>query len=346
MAVSTTPVEGKLLIFGGAGSLGHSLVDYYKHRVKEIVVVSRDEAKHWDLKNKFGTKFESCTIKTIICDVRDPRRVGQVIRSENPRNVIIAQALKQVDTCENQPSESIDTNILGVRNVIDAIEENAIRTDNKIKIVCFVSTDKACNPVNVYGMCKSISEKMILAQAKSSTVKYVVTRYGNVVSSKGSIVPLFLKQAESSAHPTFTVTDPHMTRFMMLLEESVLLIERAMTHGDSGSLWIPKLDSFNVMDLAQYFSKRYGKSISITGVRPGEKIHEIMINESEDMCKEEFNSDYSIIRPYAVYTPTMIQEFSSKDHVISYEELESRMNQFLEKGTYDKNIQQGNNLGA
>jgi UDP-glucose 4-epimerase len=329
----------KLLIFGGAGSLGNCLVDYYKDIAEEIIVVSRDEAKHWELKNKFKIP----NLKTIICDVRDPRRVSQILRSENPTNIIIAQALKQVDTCENQPSESIDTNILGVRNIIDAIEENSFRQDNKIENVCFVSTDKACNPINVYGMCKSISEKMISAVAKNNTVKYVITRYGNVISSKGSIVPLFLKQ--SKENKSFTVTDPEMTRFMMLLEESVRLIDTAMTHGISGSLWIPKLDSFNVMDLALFFSERYDKPIEIVGVRPGEKIHEILMNESEDAFRKEHFQTFVINHGTETRRLGAI-EYSSRDHVISREELKSRMEEFLERDSYVKNFRKGSRLGS
>lgn len=329
--------------------MGHALVKFYREHISEIVVVSRDEAKHWDLKNTFGTKYETegfviSTLKTIICDVRDPRRVRQVIQKENPTYVIIAQALKQVDTCENQPSESIDTNVIGVRNILDAIEENSLRVENAISKVCFVSTDKACNPINVYGMCKSISERLVLATAETSSIGYVVTRYGNVVSSKGSIIPLFLKQAKESS--CLTVTDPSMTRFMMLLDESVKLIDVAMTYGQSGSLWVPRLDSFKIEDLANYFSKRFNKPVKIVGIRPGEKKHEIMMNELEDMKKRVHGTSYFEIQLNAPVKVPYGQEFSSKDVVISYEELESRLNQFLEKENYVKNVQQGSGLGS
>lgn len=326
----------KLMIFGGAGSLGHALLDYYKDQdLMEIVVVSRDEAKHWEVKNKY--RNSNAKIRTVICDVRDDRRVRQVIQQENPEGIIIAQALKQVDTCEEQPSESIDTNILGVRNILDQIRENSISRHNKISTVCFVSTDKACNPINVYGMCKSISERMVFAAAKENTkVRYVVTRYGNVISSKGSIVPLFLKQAKEAE--AFTVTDGSMTRFMMLLSESVELIDKAMDHGKSGSLWIPKLDSFRVEDLALYFSQKYNKPVKTIGVRPGEKFHEVLMNEVED-AKKQSGYGCFVIEQDAPFTPGHVpEEFSSKDHVVSYEELKSRLDQFLEKDHYVKNL--------
>lgn len=329
---------GKLLIFGGAGSLGHALVKFYRKFFKEVVVVSRDEAKHWDLKNTFGVNYKDIsTLKTIICDVRDARRVHQIIQKENPNYIIIAQALKQVDTCENQPSESIDTNVIGVRNVIDAIEENSFRQDNSIKSVCFVSTDKACNPINVYGMCKSISERLILSTAEQSKIHYVVTRYGNVISSKGSIIPLFLKQAKEAE--AFTVTDPQMTRFMMLLDESVRLIDVALSFGKTGSLWVPKLDSFKVEDLANYFSLKFNKPIKIIGIRPGEKKHEIMMNELEDAKKEDKDLFFEVYNNKVIVDLSNAKEFSSKDVVISYSELAYRLEQFLLEETYQKTNQ-------
>lgn len=278
----------KLLIFGGAGSLGTALVEYYRQICHKIVVVSRDEAKHWALKNKFGTTFSyrgrisskthhgtytgeiHSNLKTVVCDVRDANRVKQVLRTENPDFVIIAQALKQIDTCENNPGESIDTNITGVRNILDALEEVKENPGCNITRVCFVSTDKACNPVNVYGMCKSISERMVEPVSNSSKIHYVTTRYGNVLSTTGSIIPLFLRQATDPNIKAFTVTNPDMTRFMMLLEESVELIDDALNSGSPG-IWIPKLDSFRVKDLAMYFSEKFGKPFAIIGTRPDRK---------------------------------------------------------------------------
>jgi len=321
----------KLLIFGGAGSLGHELVSFYKELSGEIVVVSRDEAKHWELRNK----FHDSPIKTIICDVRDSRRVSQVIRDENPDYIIIAQALKQVDTCENQPSEAIDTNIIGVRNILDAIEENLYKTNNLISKVCFVSTDKACNPINVYGMCKSISEKMVLAVGKKhNKCMFVVTRYGNVLSSKGSIIPLFLKQAQESS--SFTVTDHRMTRFIMLLEESVALIHQALLFGKSGDIWIPTLDSFSILDLANYFSSKFNKPVTITGIRPGEKIHEVLMSEEERM-QSKIIGESIVINSSNSIDNTFVIDYSSKDHLVSYEELTRRLDQFLKTQTYERN---------
>lgn len=363
MAVTTWKynklTDKKLLIFGGAGSLGQALVRAYREICSDIVVASRDEAKHWDLRNAFGVqhtfqrplwgtedlmKETSSQLKTVICDVRDARRVHQVIRDERPDYIIIAQALKQVDTCENQPSESIDTNILGVRNIIDAIEENNCHQSNPPS-VCFVSTDKACNPINVYGMCKSISERMVAAVAKTSKSRYVITRYGNVMSTTGSIVPLFLKQAKSPDYKSFTVTDPRMTRFMMLLDESVSLIDVALNDGAEGDIWIPRLDAYNVLDLADYFSLKFGKSIKIVGMRPGEKIHEVLLSKEEDMRWRERGQRLVIsdANPLRKEEP---KEYSSSDHVISREELSQRLDTFLENGTYVKNVRSSGDLGS
>lgn len=336
-------VHGKVLIFGGAGSLGFELVDHYRKIVNEIVVVSRDEGKHWDLKNKFGTLNQRgcyfdkdgceqklfCKIRTIVCDVRDARRVNQVIRSEASDFIIIAQALKQVDTCETQPSESIDTNIIGVRNIVDAIEEYSHLNAPK---VCFVSTDKAVNPINVYGMSKSISERLVAATAKTSKASWVITRYGNVISSKGSIVPLFLKQAETA--PAFTVTDPAMTRFMMLLSESVQLIDLALSYGENEELWIPNIDSFNVWDLAEYFKDKYNKPIKTIGIRPGEKIHEVLMTENEGRHWQKKHGQ--LVVSDKVDRAKTMTDYSSEHSVISKEELKRRMDMFLEKGTYDR----------
>ena len=344
-----------ILIFGGAGSLGTELVSFYRKKNVDIVVASRDEAKHWELKNKFGTKNhigsvyqpnhnsyvpgetiieQYSTLSTIVCDVRDKNRVRQVLREVNPTKIILAQALKQVDTCEENPTESVETNILGTRNVIEAIEERN-EYIKKYPSVCFVSTDKACNPINTYGMCKSISEKMVLAISKKSKSRYIITRYGNVISSKGSIIPLFLKQAETSK--AFTVTHPDMTRFMMLLSESVELIDAALQWGIGGQIWLPKLDSFRVQDLAEYFSEKYNKPIEVIGIRPGEKMHEILMTEEEgrrwDDCKgkyvippvESFSLSKNICVPF---------DYSSDKFVIDKKELRRRLDSFLETETY------------
>ena len=312
-----------LLIFGGAGSLGTELVNYYQYKYKTITVVSRDEAKHWELRSKFPL------VRTVICDVRDRLRVEEVLLQVQPTTIIVAHALKQVDICEKFPLESIKTNVLGVENVISAIEAGK-RIGSSIETVCFISTDKACNPINVYGMCKSISERIVATAALNSVVRYVICRYGNVISSKGSVIPLFLKQAHDSNCSAFTVTDKRMTRFMMTLTESVELIEKAIELGRSGDIWIPKLDSMCIMDLAEIFSEHFKKDIKTVGMRPGEKIHEVLMNEEEGaQYREEldcfvFNKENS--------KRSQITEYSSKDFVICREALNMRLKAYIEDG--------------
>lgn len=279
----------KILIFGGTGSLGRKLIERLLP-TNEIAVYSRDEAKHWTLRNEFisgplGPRLNS--LRFYVGDVRDPARVRDVIRQYNADTIIIAAALKQVDTCELSPSESVQTNLLGTQNVVNAVNESL---SPPLKVL-FVSTDKACSPVNVYGMCKAISERVVTSQAggigASSIpsgvlgVKYLAVRYGNVLESRGSIIPLFKYQGE---HGTcLTITDPEMTRFLMTLDDSVDLINKALEHGANGETWIPRLPAMKIGDLAQIFSEKYNKEIKVIGLRPGEKKHEDLINESESV---------------------------------------------------------------
>jgi FlaA1/EpsC-like NDP-sugar epimerase len=293
-----------------------------------VVVASRDEGKHWELKNRFKHSHADffANLSTEICDVRDYERVHQVISKNRPNIIIAAQAMKQVDTCEANPNECIKTNINGTQNIIHAVEN---QINHKVECVCFISTDKACNPVNVYGMAKSISERLVLNASVGSATRYVVTRYGNVLSSKGSIVPLFIKQATDESCKAFTVTHTNMTRFLMTLEESVDLIDDAITHGESGTMWIPSLSSVSIMHLAEYFSDRYGKPFKIIGIRPGEKIHESLAS-SEEMSKCIIKEDRIVVHS-SIGQTDLGDEYSSDKCLISKEELYHYMDDFLSR---------------
>lgn len=320
-----------IMIFGGAGSLGHTLVKKYLPLSKNIFVVSRDEAKHWELQNNinFLCSQTKDKLKTLIGDVRDLDRLIELINYFKPDNIIIAQALKQVDVCESYPEESIKTNILGVNNIIKAIETHNYMGTHTVKNVCFVSTDKACNPINVYGMCKRISEKLILSVSKTSKSKYVITRYGNVLSSKGSIVPLFQKQALDSNCPHFTLTDINMTRFLMTLDESVDLIDKALKEGNSGDIWVPKLKSIKITDLANYFSLKFNKPVHIVGVRPGEKLHESLLSE-EESAKSCLIKNCFVVNDKLEYLK-ISKTYSSNDETLSENNLKIYMDSFLKK---------------
>ena len=307
------------LIFGGTGSLGKKLIDRFSTR-DNVVVYSRDEAKHWSLRNELTLNGKK-NVKFIVGDIRDRDRVLDAIRQVKPSVIIVAAALKQVDTCEISPNESILTNITGTQNVLWAVDSIAM----PLKVL-FVSTDKACAPVNVYGMCKSISERLITSHENPNNVgqKFLCTRYGNVLESRGSIIPLFKYQALNGN--ALTVTDPNMTRFLMTLDDSVDLIETTLKYGKSGETWIPKLPSMRIGDLANIFVEESGKPIKIIGLRPGEKKHEDLINESESVRTSlTLDKKHYVIGP--VMGPYQGDRFtySSSDDVMSKNDLKNHL---------------------
>lgn len=310
----------RYLIFGGTGSLGKKLINRFlpDHVVH---VCSRDESKHWTIKNELTNNPRIGQLKFAVGDIRDPQRVKELIYSIEPHVIIIAAALKHVDTCELSPSESVATNIQGTQNIIrSVIDYNMMYT--KITKVLLVSTDKACSPVNVYGMCKAISERMITSQPGSShgATQFLCTRYGNVLESRGSIVPLFRHQAEHNEY--LTVTDPDMTRYLMTLEDSVDLIKVALSNGNNGETWVPKLKSMRIGDLANLFAKRWNKPIKIIGLRPGEKKHEDLINESESVRTTDISTHYVITPAYQQGVNKRFT-YTSADDVLSEKQLET-----------------------
>lgn len=266
----------RILIFGGTGSLGRSLIRRL-NADNHLMLFSRDEGKHWKIQNE----VKSDSIQHMVGDIRDARRVEDALLIYRPTVVLIASALKQIDTCENFPMESIQTNILGIQNIIDAITRSLDKLLD-LKVVNFISTDKACAPANVYGMCKSIGERMITGLCVThSTPRFVGVRYGNVLESRGSIIPLFKWQ---SAHgEALTVTHPDMTRFVMTLDQSIDLIIHACLKAEAGEIFLPRLKAMRIIDLAEIFSERSGKPIKVVGIRPGEKLHEGLISDSESV---------------------------------------------------------------
>lgn len=283
----------RILIIGGTGSLGRKLIERLLPN-EAVAVYSRDEAKHWTIKNELASgplaNRLGC-LRFYVGDVRDPSRVRDVIRQYQPDTIIVAAALKQVDTCELSPNESVLTNLIGTQNVISAVNESPTPPIT----VLFVSTDKACSPVNVYGMCKAISERVVTSQASTGRagVRYLAVRYGNVLESRGSIVPLFKYQGMHGE--CLTVTDPDMTRFLMTLDDSINLIEQAIKYGKSGETWIPRLPAMKVGDLAEIFSERYNKPVKFIGLRPGEKKHEDLVNESESVRTSKFTDNNGVV---------------------------------------------------
>jgi FlaA1/EpsC-like NDP-sugar epimerase len=330
----------RYLIFGGTGSLGKKLIERLAP-TGHVSVYSRDEAKHWTIVNEFNhlTQPTNRRLDFYVGDIRDVKRIKDVIRQVRPKTIIIAAALKQVDTCELSPSESILTNLVGTQNVIDVINDvNPLCVSS----VLFVSTDKACAPVNVYGMCKAMSERIVTSQVRTGIkhINYLAVRYGNVLESRGSIIPLFKYQAEHSEF--LTVTDPNMTRFVMTLDDSVDLIVQTLSNGASGQTWIPRLPAMKIGDLAEIFAERSGKKIKIVGSRPGEKMHEDLINESESVRTHvSVSGEHYIIEPAFVTGSEKPFSYTSADTVMSKQQLQEHLSHL---GVIDKPLNEFHGL--
>jgi FlaA1/EpsC-like NDP-sugar epimerase len=315
-----------ILIFGGTGSLGYKLNERYKNN-NIIYNFSRDECKHWEMKLAFN---HHQNINFIIGNVADKTIVETSINRINPHIIIIASAMKHIDQCETNTGESLKTNLLGTQNILDSIEKNSFFLKN-LETVVFVSSDKACSPINNYGLCKALSETLIIEKAHYlERPTFVNVRYGNVLNSRGSIIPLLHKIGKDDSKPSFTLTNETMTRFVMTLDESVDLIEYAILNGESGDTIIPKLTSMNLKDLLEIFSEKYKKPIKIVGLRSGEKLYESLINDTQ-LNRIIKNGDYTHIKSCIQY-PNMIiskgehEEYNSKINILSKTEL----NQYLE----------------
>ena len=308
-----------ILIFGGTGSLGYELNKKYCNN-NIIYNFSRDECKHWEMKLFFNS---NPNIKFIIGNVSDKTIVESTIKRIKPNIIIIASAMKHIDQCEINTSESLKTNLLGTQNILDSIENN-YKDLIELETVVFVSSDKACSPINNYGMCKALSETFIIEKAHYiSSIKFVNVRYGNVLNSRGSIIPLLHKIGNDISKPHFSLTSPDMTRFVMTLEQSVNLIEYAILNGESGDTIIPELLSMNVKDIVELFSEKYNKPIVISGLRSGEKMLEYLINETQSN-RIVINGDYTHIKSVIKY-PNNInndnKEYNSKINPLSKSEL-------------------------
>jgi UDP-N-acetylglucosamine 4,6-dehydratase len=258
------------LIIGGTGSLGTTLLDELSHQNK-ITVVSRDENKQWSLRAKFPH------VDFLLGDMRDADRMREIISQGCFDIVIIAAALKHIDQCEAMPGECIKTNVTGVKNVVDVC-----LTEKFAGTVVFISTDKACLPINTYGCSKALAEKIVInAGQNSKHGRYLVVRYGNVILSRGSIIPKLLELCGNPATKFLPLTDDEMTRFFMTLQEAVRLIRRAIEHGTSGDIWIPHVVSCRISDMFTWFSEKFLIPVKVVGCRPGEKLHEVLVNECE-----------------------------------------------------------------
>tara|TARA_B100000902_G_C27216839_1_gene867472 strand:- start:93 stop:1034 length:942 start_codon:yes stop_codon:yes gene_type:complete len=268
----------KILIIGGTGALGKTLVKRY-YNFNEIIVLSRDEHKHYHLKKDYPN------IHSMIGDVKDKSSIKNCLMRFKPQIVINTAALKHVPICEDDPFESVKTNIIGHQNLIESVNEVG-----NIETLIFVSTDKACNPINVYGMCKSISERLYIEYAKQRDIpKVVLVRYGNVLESTGSVIPFFKSLLETDCN-YLPITHFDMTRFLLTLEQATELIDWAYDFdGSHGKIAIPKVKSLKITDVANVLKKFYKKDVDLKeiGVRAGEKLHEEMISNEEWLRTEE-----------------------------------------------------------
>ena len=265
-----------ILVFGGSGSLGYEITKRYIKN-NTIYNFSRDECKHWNMKLEFNNHKN---LNFIIGDIINKQKVENSIIRVNPDIIIIAAAMKHVDQCERNAGQCLNTNLLGVKNILDSIELHKDKLF--LKTTLFISTDKACSPINTYGMAKAISEQLMIEKAYYlKQIKFVNVRYGNVLNSRGSIIPLIHNIGKDDRKEYFILTHKDMTRFVMTLDQSVDLIEYAILNGDSGETIIPELISMKVKDLLEIFSEKYNKPIKETSVRPGEKMLESLINPTQ-----------------------------------------------------------------
>jgi len=285
-------LNGKnILITGGTGSFGKKCTEMILKRYKpnRLIIFSRDELKQYEMAQIFSPEKYSC-MRYFIGDVRDKDRLYRAFRGVD--YVIHAAALKQVPAAEYNPFEAVNTNILGAQNIINA------SIDQKIKRVIALSTDKSVIPVNIYGATKLCSDKLFVAgnsYVGSDETLFSVVRYGNVFGSRGSVVPFFLKKKAEGVLP---VTDPRMTRFWITLEHGVEFVLKNFERMVGGEVFVPKLPSMNIMDVAKAIAPEC--EIKIVGIRPGEKLHEVMIPSDEARNTVEYD-DYYVIKPQFRY---------------------------------------------
>ena len=296
--------NSNILITGGTGSFGNRIAEHLlTHGPRQIRIYSRDEKKQWEMRRMFPQ------FRYIIGDVRDPQRLDEAMFGVE--YVFHAAALKQVPSCEQYPQEALKTNVIGSQNACAAAREN------KVKVFVALSTDKAVKPVNAMGVSKAMMEKIVCSQnLNENSTTYCCVRYGNVMGSRGSVIPLFRELIDRDMPLTLTV--PHMTRFLMTLDQSVDLVLHAMTNAKGGEIFVRKAPACTISKLAEAMAAKFSlrganHPIETLGIRPGEKIHETLVNEYEiQRVREE--KDY-----FAIYPEYRNDgDFSSKEVGVEY----------------------------
>ena len=274
-------IKMKIIIFGGTGTIGSGLVSSYYDK-EDLYIVRRDEMKHWEMKKKFPKA------NFLNGDIRDRNRIKVILEQVEPDIIIIAAAMKHIDICEVNIHECISTNIIGVQNILETLNPT-------VKTVCFISTYKACDPTSVYGMSKGIGEALVISMSKTCSAsasarqrrgvlgkhnaKFVCVRFGNIINSRGSIIPTLHEIGKNGT--VFELTHEEMTRLVMTVENSVELIRHAIDNGESGDIILPELNTIKIKDLFEIFAEKYNKPIKVVGLRPGERIHENLVNSTQ-----------------------------------------------------------------
>ena len=285
--------DKNILITGGTGSFGKKAVEIIlnKYKTRRLIIFSRDELKQFEMSQTYSMSQYPC-IRYFIGDVRDKERLNRAFQGVD--YVIHAAAMKQVPAAEYNPFEAVKTNIIGAQNVINAA------IDQGVKKVMALSTDKAANPINLYGATKLCSDKLFIAGntygSRKDTI-FSVVRYGNVVGSRGSVIPYFMRVKKNGYLP---ITDLNMTRFWITLEQAVEFVLRCLGNMCGGELFVPKIPSMNIMDLAKAIAPEC--ETRIVGIRPGEKIHELMISRDDARQTLELDSFYVIQPQYNYWT--------------------------------------------
>lgn len=335
-------LNGKsILITGGTGSFGKAFTKTIFERypdVRRLVIYSRDELKQFEMAQTFSdTKYPA--IRYFIGDVRDESRLRRALEGINI--VVHAAALKQVPAAEYNPFECIKTNVLGAQNLIEAC------LDSKVERLVALSTDKAAAPINLYGATKLCSDKLFVAANNiqgDRGIRFSVVRYGNVMGSRGSVIPFFMARKDSGVLP---ITDPRMTRFNISLQEGVDMVLWSIEHAEGGELLVPKIPSYRICDVATAIAP--GARQEVIGIRPGEKIHEEMITASDSFNTIDLGDYYAILPVSATYSiedycqrrgarpvePGFAYDSGTNPHFLSVEQLRDLIDQYVVGQTID-----------
>jgi UDP-N-acetylglucosamine 4,6-dehydratase len=280
-----------VLVTGGTGSFGRKFTEVLlrDHKPRKLIVFSRDELKQHEMR----MVYDDPRLRYFIGDVRDRERLHRASRGVDV--IVHAAALKQVPSCEYNPFEAVKTNVLGAANIIDAA------IDAGVKMVIALSTDKAVNPINLYGATKLVAEKLFVqgnAYAGAGETRFSCVRYGNVVGSRGSVIPVFRQQR---ANGKITITDERMTRFWITLEQGVQFVVKCVGLMQGGEVFVPKIPSMRIVDLAGVIAPDCQREI--IGIRPGEKLHEVLVSRDESRYTLEFDDMYLIQPVHPWWTP-------------------------------------------